>query len=913
MNFFYWIKRIYHKLISSKTSHVDTKNIAFIDHCKVLCRDVQDLVFVTDTHGNIKFINENAKKMLGYEISQKYQDFMVEHYSAYIKDIFDKAIKDDKWSYPFLEFPIKNSLGNYIWFRMNMSLKELNNELLIIGTAKDVNQTRNLQHQIELTNLWSTFLINNLKSGFLVEDQNRNVLFINKAFIDIFEMDFEPENLIGINFTTIVAKIKDKFVFPDDFVNDVNANIAHKENVNSKLLILKNGKILERDCFSVFNYNGQCNNIWKYQDITKEHKLTEQKKQSEEKYRSIIENMQLGIIEVDTSFRITNVYDQFCNMLGYDREDLIGRKPQDVFLTDEYYSFFEIRRAKRDKGKSSVYEIPLLKKDGTMIWATILGTPVYNDQNELTGSIAVVYNITEGKNLEQELKRANKATAIAQESEKLFLASMTHEIKTPLNTIIGMGDLLKLTNLNDEQKDYVSILDTSTKFLQKLVSDILDISKIELGTIQLNRHSFNLKNVLSEIARTFEYSLPKKNLELKLDFDFELNNQIFGDSMILQQIIVNLLSNAEKFTEKGIITLKVNQLSETSQTIKVRFCVEDTGIGFNEAQKGVIFNKFKQLPSLSQHKSQGTGLGLSIVKQLVELNGGKIEVESEEGKGSSFSFELVFEKSIEVDNTIDKPYKHETGKLFRDLKVLVVEDNELNQQYIERVLQKWSIEFEIARSGEEAIEKFADNHFDLVLLDLQLPGIDGFQTAVKLRTNYQDQVYVIIAMTAVVFPEIEREVIKFGMDDILKKPFTISELYEKIIFYFSEISESNTIDGKLPFCEELDNDFLNQFYGEDGTYALGVFEKFKSIYLKEFEQIVANNDKKTLDNVKRKLHDIKPSFKMVGLSDIEEKIDGFIKQDKAEVSHLTELFSKTDIAGIKLIIDKQILALTKLK
>ena len=247
------------------------------------------------------------------------------------------------------------------------------------------------------------------------------------------------------------------------------------------------------------------------------------------------------------------------------------------------------------------------------------------------------------------------------------------------------------------------------------------------------------------------------------------------------------------------------------------------------------------------------------------------------------------------------------------MKVLVVEDNELNQQYIERVLQKWSIRFEIARSGEEAIKKFADNHFDLVLLDLQLPGIDGFQTAVKLRTDYQDQVYVIIAMTAVVFPEIEREVIKFGMDDIIKKPFTITELYEKIIFYFSEISESNAIDGKLPFCEELDNDFLNQFYGEDGTYALEVFEKFKSIYLKEFEQIVINNDKKTLNDVKKKLHSIKPSFKMVGLSEIEEKIDMFIKKENVKVSSLTKIFSNKAITDIKSIIDKQILALTKLK
>jgi signal transduction histidine kinase len=206
-----------------------------------------------------------------------------------------------------------------------------------------------------------------------------------------------------------------------------------------------------------------------------------------------------------------------------------------------------------------------------------------------------------------------------------------------------MGDLLKLTQLNIEQKDYLDVMETSTMFLQKLISDILDISKIETGNLVVNNQSFDLKKMLSEITRSFEYSLSKKNITFKFEWKFKLDTYVIGDPLLLQQIIINLLSNAEKFTEVGTVKLVVERVHQTNQHIKLRFTVEDTGIGLSKENEDNIFEKFVQLPATKQHKSQGTGLGLSIVKHILSRHQGRLEITSEFGKGSTFK--AVFPKS----------------------------------------------------------------------------------------------------------------------------------------------------------------------------------------------------------------------------------------------------------------------------
>jgi CheY-like chemotaxis protein len=478
---------------------------------------------------------------------------------------------------------------------------------------------------------------------------------------------------------------------------------------------------------------------------------------------------------------------------------------------------------------------------------------------------------------------------------------MTHELKTPINAILGMSDLLKMTNIDAEQKEYIEILETSTTYLQKLVSDILDISKIESGEVEIKKTTFNLLHFLLEIVNTFEYSLTQKNIKLKIDYDFKANLEVVADKVILQQILSNLLSNAEKFTQAGSVSLSVTLEAEWGNEIKLKFSVSDTGIGIADDMKEVIFEKFKQLPSLKLHKSQGSGLGLNIVKQLLALQNSKIEVLSVKGEGSTFFFDMVFEKGSTSQRLVSSKPNLGANTHFSSLQVLVVEDNDLNQKYVNKVLNKWSVNFAIVSSGEEAMLKFAEMPYDLILMDLQLPGISGLETAAKLRALYKEEVFTIIAMTAVVTSNIEVEILKNGINDIIRKPFSIADLYDKMQLYFS--SDILQITKRaLPFHESLDISFLKQFYEEDKDYALSVFESFREKYLLELKLLIENIGQVDYQESKKRLHSIKPAFKMVGLTSIERDIEQILTDDSID----KPLLPNWDLAEIEHIIDAQI-------
>jgi PAS domain S-box-containing protein len=779
---------------------------------------------------------------------------------------------------------------------------------------KGINSPSNDFYRTNHSNIWFN-IIQNSSNGVFVEDSYRRILFLNKAFLICFDINDEPSSFNGKDSRIIMESLKDLCVNPNLFSASIEQKIELKVNARSEVIKLKNGKTIERDYETILNPNGEYIHIWHYKDLTNTYNFNEKIKESEEKYRKIIENMQLGILEVDNTDTITNVYDHFCQLTGYTKEEIIGKKANKLLLKPEDRELIKINLSKREKGISSTYEVPLLKKDGTTAWLLVSGTPIFDHNNKLIGSIGIHYDITKRKQLELDLKQANEIANKVNENEKLFLASITHELKTPINAILGMGDLLKLTQLNNEQIDYLDIMETSTKFLQKLISDILDISKIETGHVMVQTQSFDLKKMLTEITRSFDYSLSKKNIIFKFDWNLKLHNYLLGDPLFLQQIIINLLSNAEKFTEIGSIKLVVETIKETNEQIKIRFSVEDTGIGMSKEYENLIFEKFVQLPSTKQHKSQGTGLGLSIVKSLLEIQNSTIQVSSSEGKGSIFTFEINYEKGSEIIEKIEKiETPNRSGKVsFDKIKVLIVEDNILNQEYLKRLFRKWDVYHEIASSGEEAIKKFSHTQFDCVMMDIQLPGIDGFESSIKLRSAFQNRSFFILAMTAVVYPNLESEILRHGMDDIIKKPFTIDELYNKISTYFENTMQNRKSNQTIFFNSELDTEFLTQFYKNDISYAIDVFEQFYSNYLKEFELIVQNKNNTPVEEIKKQLHSIKPSFKMVGLTKVESIIEEAIKNNDTDADTLRKLFAKKDLDNISSLIEMQIWELKKAK
>lgn len=906
------IKSIIHKLSQKmRIRYYFSKRKKFLTYCDILVKNESDLLFISDMESNFQFISNASKLFFSIKDFNEFKNFTIKFYSDYLKEIFDDALKNNNRAYPYLEFPIKGKSGRYIWVRLYVKIVKIQEIVLFIGTIKDINIQLNLYGSNQ-SNVWFN-IVKNSKNGVLVENTDHQILFLNDALLSFFESEFHPSHFIGKSSLELIKSFNDLLIYPQFFLDYNEKPVDQQTEQKSDLLILKNGKTLERNFVKIINPNGQFSHIWYFKDITDSFTVSEKIKESEEKHRRIIENMELGILEVDNNDVIVKVYDHFCQLSGYTKEELIGQKANELLLKPESKEIFEINQNKREQGLSSTYEIPLVRKNGTLAWLLVSGTPVYNNKNEKIGSVGIHYDITDRKKLEQDLKQANIAANKATEMEKIFLASMTHELKTPINAILGMSDLLKTTDLDNEQKDYLQILETSTNFLQKLISDILDISKIETGNIDLNIQPFNLKKIIADVISSFEYSLGKKKVNLIFDWQLQLNNCILGDPLVLQQIVTNLLSNAEKFTDEGFVKLSVECLNQTDHKIKIRFIVEDTGIGIDVENLDSVFEKFIQLPNQKRHKSQGTGLGLSIVKSLVNIQNGVINVSSVKGKGSVFSFDLTYEKCSETLKVKEesKTNKRPPNMSFSDFKVLIVEDNILNQEYLTRLFNKWAIYHEIANSGEEAIERFANTNFDCVMMDIQLPGIDGLETSKRLRSSFPNQDFFIIAMTAVIFTNMEVEVLTYGINAIIKKPFTTDELYEKIAYYFEDYKKNRQTIEKINFHSELDSDFLHEFYGNDIEYATNVFDKFNNIYLKLFKSLVNNSDDRTKNEIKKWLHSIKPSFKMVGLSDVELAIDELIKNENFNHSSLRKVFSNDDIYGIELLIEKQILELKR--
>jgi PAS domain S-box-containing protein len=669
---------------------------------------------------------------------------------------------------------------------------------------------------------------------------------------------------------------KMNFIDPDGFVCRINEILANKEIVLNEELLLKDGRVFTRTYIPIFSGEEYLGHLWKYNDTTDVYKQRLALRRSEEKYRGIIENMDLGLMEVDNDECITRPYPRFCDMVGYQPEELIGKNASETFLFPESYEIMEKQNTIRLEGETGVYEIPIRKKGGEIIWVLISGAPLLELDGTISGSIGIHYDITRQKHLQQELEEARHRAETAQEAEKQFLANMSHEIRTPLNAIIGMAHLLFDTNPSTEQKEYLDILKNSVEILRALIADVLDLSKIRAGKMELQQKEFDLAGLLRSLAKSAQLRLEERPVSVDLDLDPRLNRMVIGDDLLLNQIMLNLLGNAEKFTEHGSIHVSAKAMFPAgSEPLWVEICVADTGIGIPLEKQELIFQTFRQVDGDTRRRFGGTGLGLAITRQIIELQGGSIRVESTPGEGSRFYVDLPYKETDKETNAeitlprVNVPLEAE-NKL-----ILIAEDNYMNRKYVGTLLRKWQVPHEFAHHGKEALDKARLKRYDLILMDIQMPEMDGYETTIAIRqTANLNTKTPIVALTASTMLSQKDKVYMAGMNEYLSKPFTPPQLYEKIKQFIDPDGMPERTEGTTDFSYHptLNHEMLADLYGNDYTYAREMFEMFLEHSLPEFKKFRELIAAKKWGDVAKLAHKLKPSFGMVGLPAMEEQM-----------------------------------------
>jgi len=433
----------------------------------------------------------------------------------------------------------------------------------------------------------------------------------------------------------------------------------------------------------------------------------------------------------------------------------------------------------RRRGITGSYELPVTTKQGEHKWVFVGAAPLYDEDKQPMGTIGINLDITHQKHLEHNLREAKQQAESSARAKELFLANMSHEIRTPMNAILGMSQLLAKTTLAPRQSNYLHAIATSAQNLLVIINDILDISKLDAGKMTIERVGFNVARLCEQVEKTMLYKAEEKGLRFVTKVSPLIPNVVLGDPYRITQILLNLASNSVKFTDKGEITVEAEVAGYFNGQIIIAFSVCDTGVGIDPDYLNSIFQEFSQEDSSITRKFGGTGLGLSISRSLARLMGGEIDIESEKGKGTSSHFCLFLPIGTVQDLPQRKLVAITNSQELRGKRILLVEDNEYNRLLAKSFLRSAHLKVTEAENGEEAVEKAQAQEFDLILMDVQMPVMDGFEATRHLRRELGITTP-IIALTASAINGEKQRCLAAGMNDYLTKPFYEDELLQLV-------------------------------------------------------------------------------------------------------------------------------------
>ena len=771
--------------------------------------------------------------------------------------------------------------------------------------------------------LWKyTDITQRIKTQILLEQsEERSRLIMNSALNAIITVDTKgkiifwndrAEVIFGWKKEEIIGKTLAETIIPNQHVKGHENGMKHYMKTGegpalNKLLELpglrKNGQEFPLEISIIpIKQNDELFFCSFIQDISLRKAAVNTLKYQEEKFRNIIANMNLGLIEVDNDEVIQFANQSFAEMSGYEMNELIGKSPGEVFVFGENFEILNSKRSLRNQGISDLYQIPIKNKRGEIKWWAISGAPNYDDKGNLVGSIGIHLDITAQKELEIEIENEKIKAEKASKSKEIFLANMSHEIRTPLNAIIGFLRELEKQELSVLQKKYVENSTIASKHLLAIINNILDISKIEAGEMSIDKEDFILENTINNVVRVLSPKAEQKGLNLYVNFDKNIDKILKGDALRIEQILFNLLGNSLKFTQKGKIVISCDLIAENKDSQNLRISISDTGIGMDKEFINTIFKKFSQEDKEITRKFGGTGLGMAITKELIQLMKGSIELESEKNVGTTIRIYLNFPR-------INAEFKKEIATSKKTIniegtKILLVEDNDFNRMVAQSSLQYFKCVVTEAENGLEALEILKKQNFDIILMDIQMPEMDGIETTIVIRNEYKLQTP-IIALTANAFKTEIEKCKSVGMDDYITKPFEEYVLMETILKNLYKTN--NALEVKESFRDKLYN--LNSLHNlsrgnKDFVIKMvNIFINQTTEIISKIKEAIENEDFKTVSAM---AHKLKPSVEGVGVLSILDEIR-FLEKISKETNDKQQMKALFD--SIQLVLEEVIIQL----
>jgi len=748
---------------------------------------VGDVVFTSDYKGICTVVNPSITPLSGYtpaELIGKHFSFLVApewldevttHYANQFKNRIPETLK---------EFQITAKNGAKKWVEQKAVLLQEGEKVITFQcTVRDITERKDMESALVQSNKKFQNIFNSSPFAIAtIELESGKILEINDEFTSMF--GFSKNEAAGSSTVDLgMISLEER----SEIVKHVKA-FGYAKNKELSLRT-KTGEIISCLYSNILiDIDGVPTILTMFSNINELKRLEKALADSNRKFLTIFSySMQaVSVTEIPPNGQlgaITEVNNAFCQLFNIKKNEVLGKTLLELGLLPDN----EMERIYSEATGKKVlanYELNMLRKTGERITCLLS----FNEM-ELGGKyyrISLFNDITERKELENELLAAKEKAEESTRAKEIFVANMSHEIRTPMTGIIGLTELMGLTPLSTEQKEYLDGIKSSSESLLSIINEILDISKINAGKITFEKIPFNLHAIIKNVAFTLEPRAKQKGIQFKINIADSVPDKVLGDSVRLSQILWNLGGNALKFTEKGFVELGVIKLSDVNDKTRLMFTIKDTGIGIPEHRLADIFEEFTQAETSTARKYGGTGLGLTIANKLVELQGGTISVESEEGIGSTFRFTLEYGTYLPQTKYLDDPSQQSLFENNADLKgitVLLAEDNKINQGVCSKILTSRGAAVDVVDDGKKVIEKLNSNLYDVILMDIQMPEMDGYETTHYIRSNMErpKSAIPIIALTAFAMEGETEKCLSVGMNGFVSKPFKAQDLCAKIL------------------------------------------------------------------------------------------------------------------------------------